>query len=215
MNLPNLLTLLRIILVPVFLYMLFQPDILMRIGALAVFAFASFTDLLDGWLARKLNQESAFGKFFDPLADKFLVIATLIGFVALDKFIPMWMVLVIIARDVLITLMRYCAIKKGTSLRTSRFGKVKTAFQMISIVVIIMIFIVRSYGIDIHPDSYIKLATVHDVLASDHPHKWIIVMPYCLMAMVTALTALSGIRYLITNGRLLLPPYSPKKDGEK
>ncbi|HOE19496.1 MAG TPA: CDP-diacylglycerol--glycerol-3-phosphate 3-phosphatidyltransferase, partial [Spirochaetota bacterium] len=148
MNIPNLLTLSRIILIPLFLYLIFTPTIEHRIWALVIFVIASLTDLLDGWTARKLKQETETGKFLDPLADKFLVISALIAFLFLDPLIPLWMVIVIIARDLLITLMRYLAIKKGTSLRTSRLGKVKTAFQMISIILII---IIRSQRINQSP----------------------------------------------------------------
>jgi cardiolipin synthase len=117
------LTLSRIILIPLFLYLIFTPTIEHRIWALVIFVIASLTDLLDGWTARKLKQETETGKFLDPLADKFLVISALIAFLFLDPFIPLWMVIVIIGRDLLITLMRYLAIKKGTSLRTSRLGR--------------------------------------------------------------------------------------------
>ncbi|HQG43590.1 MAG TPA: CDP-diacylglycerol--glycerol-3-phosphate 3-phosphatidyltransferase [Spirochaetota bacterium] len=214
MNIPNLLTLSRIILIPLFLYLIFTPTIEHRIWALVIFVIASLTDLLDGWTARKLKQETETGKFLDPLADKFLVIAALIAFLFLDPLIPLWMVIVIIARDLLITLMRYLAIKKGTTLKTSRLGKVKTAFQMISIILIIMVFIVRNsiknYKLEITQLSALKYETVYDIINSNLQHKWLIVCPYCIMAVVTLLTALSGLRYIATNWRLFVPPYAKK-----
>jgi cardiolipin synthase len=216
MNIPNLLSLSRIFLIPVFLYFLFRPEVHMKIWALVIFSIASLTDLFDGWSARKLNLETELGKFLDPIADKILVIATLAGFVMLDPLIPFWMVLVIVSRDILITLMRYIAIYKGSSIRTSRFGKVKTAFQMISFVIIIMIFIVRSHGVEVYSEyatsSPIKLWSVCKITVSDYPDKFLVVAPYWLMLMVTILTALSGIRYLIFNGSLLLPPYHKKEE---
>jgi cardiolipin synthase len=201
LNIPNLLSLSRIILIPVFLYLLFIPAIWARIGALAVFLLASLTDLLDGWSARKLNQVSEFGKFLDPLADKILVLATLLALVILDPLVPLWMAMVIVGRDMLITLMRYFAIKRGASLRTSRFGKIKTAFQMISIVIIITILIFRSEVVKLGDKDIIDVM----VLDSSYPEKWLIVAPYWIMFVVTLLTAISGIRYFFTNWRLFLP----------
>jgi len=217
-NIPNLLSALRIVLIPLFLYLLFVPSFSSRIWALVVFAFASLTDLVDGWSARKLNQETSFGKFLDPLADKFLVIAALVAFVILDPLVSLWMVFVIFGRDLMITLMRYLAIKKGEELRTSQFGKIKTAFQMISIIVIIMVFIVRSSGIDVASPfidkSHIDIVSACDVWQSGHPNRLLIIGPYVLMMIVTVLTALSGVRYLFTNWRLLLPPYVKRdQDG--
>jgi cardiolipin synthase len=117
-----------------------------KIWALILFMLASLADLIDGWAARKLNQETEFGKFFDPLADKILVISALVALLLLDPLIPFWMIFIIVARDILITMMRSMALKKNKPLRTSRFGKIKTAFQMGSIVIIIMILIIKKSG---------------------------------------------------------------------
>ncbi|MBN1498751.1 MAG: CDP-diacylglycerol--glycerol-3-phosphate 3-phosphatidyltransferase [Spirochaetes bacterium] len=218
MNIPNLLSLSRIFLLPLFLYLLFHPNPWMKFAALVVFGLASLTDLLDGWSARKLNLESELGKFLDPFADKVLVIATLISFLLLDPLIPLWMIIIIISRDVLITALRYVAVKKGRSIRTSRFGKWKTAFQMVSIVIIIMVFIVRSTGLDLshqfNTDSYVKLNVVYDLLMSDHKYKYIIVTPYILMLIVTIMTAWSGLRYLFTNYKVIFPLKGEKENND-
>jgi cardiolipin synthase len=210
-NIPNLVSLLRIVLIPLFIYLMFIPTMASRIWALVVFIIASLTDILDGWSARKLQQETDVGKFLDPMADKFLVISAMISFLFLDPLIPLWMILIIIARDLLITLMRYLAIRQGTELRTSKFGKVKTAFQMVSIILIIMVFIVRGKGVDIShyvaADQYLKINAVYEIYLSQHPQRWLIIGPFLLMAFVTLLTALSGLRYIVTNWRLFLPPY--------
>ena len=177
----------RIVFIPLLLYLLYTKS---WIEALALFAFASLTDLLDGWSARRLNQESEFGKFIDPLADKFLVISVLTALMVLDPYLEIfdfWMIVVIIGRDIMITFMRYLAIRKGKELRTSSFGKIKTAFQMVSIVIIIMIYFVNKNGL------YIPKESVHRSV------------PYWIMVGVTVLTALSGLRYLATNWRLFLP----------
>lgn len=209
MNIPNAISLLRIILIPLFLYLIFLTEVEKRVWALVVFLIASLTDILDGWSARKLGQETSFGKFLDPLADKFLVISALIAFLILDPLIPAWMILIIILRDVLLTIMRYLAIKKNSILRTTRFGKVKTAFQMISIIVIIMVLIIRRsadyVAVQVSSDDIMKFNKVYEIFNSQISNKWLIITPYCLMAIVTILTALSGIRYIITNRQLFIP----------
>ncbi|MBP8082335.1 MAG: CDP-diacylglycerol--glycerol-3-phosphate 3-phosphatidyltransferase [Spirochaetes bacterium] len=211
---PNLISLLRIFLMPLFLYLIFQPERSMKFAALIVFSIASLTDFFDGWSARKLKQESELGKFLDPLADKVLVISTLVAFLLIDYLIPLWMIIVIIGRDVLVTVMRYVAVKKGMSIRTSRFGKIKTAFQMISILVIIMIFIVRGANMTIPEEimkgHYMSLVPAWSITVSNMHDKWLIAGPYWLMLVVTILTAWSGIRYLVFNWRVLLPPYKGK-----
>jgi len=189
-SIPNIFSYLRIVLIPVFVYYL---AVKLWIYALLVFMIASFTDFLDGWLARILKQESEFGKFIDPIADKFLVISSLIAIIVLDPnfdFLDSWMIVIIVGRDVMITFMRIIAIKRGKSLRTSRFGKFKTAFQMLSIVIIIMIYMVRkSHILDAHA-----------------------LAPYWIMLAVTILTAMSGFRYLFSNWGLFFPE---KKETQK
>lgn len=145
--------------------------------------FASFTDFIDGWLARKLNQESEFGKFIDPIADKVLVISSLIAILVIDPYFELfdlWMIVIIVGRDILITVMRWLAIKRGRPLRTSRFGKFKTAFQMLSIGIIIMIYLSKTSGFFVMHES----------------------LPYWIMLTVTLMTALSGMRYMFTNWQL-------------
>jgi cardiolipin synthase len=117
---PNIISYLRIVLIPLFIYLLTIKTASAWMWALIIFAIASLTDFIDGWLARKLKQESEFGKFIDPLADKFLVISALIAIIAIDPYFELfdsWMILIIVARDVLITFMRWLAIKRGMALR--------------------------------------------------------------------------------------------------
>ncbi|MBN2434929.1 MAG: CDP-diacylglycerol--glycerol-3-phosphate 3-phosphatidyltransferase [Spirochaetes bacterium] len=212
MNIPNLISMSRIFLIPVFLYLIFQPEWSYKFWALIVFGVASITDFFDGWSARKLKLESEFGKFLDPLADKFLVIAALICFLILDPLIPLWMVLVIIGRDLLITFIRYLAVRKGNSIRTSHFGKVKTAFQMVSIPVIIVVFIAKSTGLDYKaiPTDQTTFLTAVDFMMSGELNKIMVALPYWLMFIITVLTGISGLRYICSNGSVLLPPYKFK-----
>ena len=137
MNLPNKLTMFRVILIPFFIVFLLVPltpyD---KWIALAIFIIASLTDLLDGKIARKYNLVTNFGKFMDPLADKLLVCSALICLIELDK-IPSWMVIVIIAREFIISGFRLVASDNGVVIAASYWGKFKTTFQMVAVCLLI------------------------------------------------------------------------------
>lgn len=138
MNLPNRLTLLRAVLVPVFLLLLFVKAIPLNFTfALVVFAAASVTDALDGHIARKNNLVTNFGKFLDPLADKVLVISALIAFIELDiiNSIP---VIIIVAREFMVSGLRLLAADSGIVVAAGFSGKLKTAFTMVTIVLILV-----------------------------------------------------------------------------
>lgn len=139
MNLPNKLTVLRIIMVPFFVFFM-----LTDVGgpankwiALALFCIASLTDMLDGKIARKYNLVTNFGKFMDPLADKLLVCSAMICMIELGK-LPAWIVIVIIAREFIISGFRLVASDNGIVIAASYWGKFKTVFQMAMIIVLIM-----------------------------------------------------------------------------
>ncbi len=138
MILPNKLTILRVIMIPFFVFFL-----LSGVGgsaskwiALVIFAAASITDTLDGYIARRDNLITDFGKFMDPLADKLLVCSALICFVELDK-LPAWMVIIIIAREFIISGFRLVASDNGIVIAASYWGKFKTVSQMFMIIVLI------------------------------------------------------------------------------
>ncbi len=137
MNLPNKLTMLRVIMIPFFIVFLLVPitpyD---KWIALAIFILASLTDLLDGKIARKYNLVTNFGKFMDPLADKLLVCSTLICLIELNK-IPAWMVIIIIAREFIISGFRLVASDNGVVIAASYWGKFKTTFQMAAVCLLI------------------------------------------------------------------------------
>ena len=137
MNLPNKLTMLRVFMIPFFIVFLLIPvtpyD---KWIALAIFIIASLTDLLDGKIARKYNLVTNFGKFMDPLADKLLVCSALICLIELDK-IPSWMVIVIIAREFIISGFRLVASDNGVVIAASYWGKFKTTFQMVAVCLLI------------------------------------------------------------------------------
>ena len=137
MNLPNKLTMFRVILIPFFVvFLLVDITSVDRWIALAIFIVASLTDLLDGKIARKYNLVTNFGKFMDPLADKLLVCSALICLVALER-IPAWMVIVIIAREFIISGFRLVASDNGVVIAASYWGKFKTTFQIIMICLMI------------------------------------------------------------------------------
>ena len=139
MNLPNALTIFRVILTPIFIYLLFNSSMYSNLYALIIFILASVTDAFDGYYARKYNIETEFGNFLDPLADKILVSSAFISFYFLD-LIELWMVVVILSRDFFITCLRIVMKKNGQSLKTSRIAKSKTAVQLI-LIIFILIFL--------------------------------------------------------------------------
>jgi len=139
MTFPNILTVFRILLTPFFVYLLFNDFIYSNFYALLVFILASATDAYDGYYARKYNVESEIGNFLDPLADKILVSSAFISFYLLD-LIDMWMVILILSRDIFITALRLIMKRNGYTLKTSRIAKSKTAVQL-SLIIFTLIFL--------------------------------------------------------------------------
>ena len=137
MNTPNKLTMLRIILIPFFVvFLLGNFGTWSKWVALAIFIVASLTDMLDGKIARKYNLVTNFGKFMDPLADKLLVCSALICMIELRE-LPAWMVIIIISREFIISGFRLVASDNGVVIAASYWGKFKTTFQMIGVVLLI------------------------------------------------------------------------------
>ncbi len=139
MNLPNKLTLFRVVLIPFFVFFLLTPyfEGYGNYIAVAIFIVASITDFLDGKIARKYNLVTNFGKFMDPLADKLLVCSALICLIQLE-LIPAWVVIIIIAREFIISGFRLVASDNGVVIAASYWGKFKTAFQMLTVIVLIL-----------------------------------------------------------------------------
>ena len=138
LNLPNALTVFRILLVPVLVAALLSEAGRGDLLAAAVFALASLTDALDGWIARRNKSESTFGKLMDPLADKLLVVAALVSLVALDR-LSAWVAMVIIAREFAVTGLRQLAMEDGHVIPASGWGKVKTITQIAMVMVLIAV----------------------------------------------------------------------------
>ena len=138
MNLPNKLTIFRVVLIPFFVaaLLLYPESNQARLVADGIFVVASLTDLLDGKIARKYNLVTNFGKFMDPLADKLLVCAAMICLVDLNA-LPSWVVIVIISREFIISGFRLIASDNGVVIAASYWGKFKTVFQMLMVIVLI------------------------------------------------------------------------------
>ena len=177
MNLPNKLTLLRVILVPFFVFFMLTDFIAgSKIIALAIFAAASITDALDGHIARSRNLVTVFGKFLDPLADKVLVVSALICLNSLGKIgaVP---VIIVVAREFMVSGLRLVTANEGVVVAAGIWGKLKTAFTMVAIVVI-MFGMCLGFGDD--SNGAMILNIINQVLI------WI----------ATALTVISGGVYL-------------------
>ncbi len=177
MNLPNKLTLLRVFLIPVFLVFLLIESIPYNyFWALSVFAIASITDALDGYIARKNHLVTNFGKFLDPLADKVLVMAAIIAFIEL-KFVSCIPVIIILGREFMVTSLRLIANKSGGKvIAAGLMGKLKTAFTMVAIIVIMGLQGFVKAGVSFQFDT--------------------ILVGEILMWIATAITLISGIQYL-------------------
>ena len=179
MNLPNKLTLLRVILVPFFLLFLLVDQIpLHGLWALLIFAAASVTDALDGHIARSRGLITDFGKFLDPVADKVLVFAALIAFVELG-LASSAAVVIMMAREFLVSSMRMVAASKGRVIAAGKSGKVKTAVTMVSIVAILLLMALG----DLVTGMTVSLPAVSNVLI------WV----------CGVITVYSGVEYLVQN----------------
>lgn len=189
MNLPNKLTVLRMILVPFFVFFLLVPGIPHHyLIALLIFAGASYTDHLDGKIARSRGLITNFGKLMDPLADKILVISALVCMVELG-LTSAWFVIIIIAREFLVTSIRLLAVESGRVIPANNWGKAKTVSQMVAILAVLGMQYV------------LELNRMH-VFAVEDP----LVLSTCfwlvgnvLIAIAVVLTLISGVTYLMQN----------------
>lgn len=142
-TIPNQITLARILATPLFMVFLYTEGTLFKILALAIFALAAISDAVDGYLARTLRQETAFGAFADPIADKVLVAAAFVSLVELGE-LPAWPVVTILGREFLVTGLRVLAMAEGISVRSSILGKLKTLSH---IGLVLFILATRYFGL--------------------------------------------------------------------
>lgn len=176
MTISNKLTIFRILLVPFFVWFMISSVPNANLYAVGFFILASVTDFLDGYLARKRNEITDFGKFLDPIADKILVISALVCLVE-RNLVPSWAVIIIIAREFIVSGLRMSAASKNIVIAADKLGKMKTVVQMIAIILLIM-------GISI------KFVNKYYI-------------PYVLFYFAVVLTILSGISYLVKGIEIL------------
>jgi len=187
-NLPNLLSLFRIGLTPLFIICLFNDNKFAHLWALIIFIIASITDTFDGRIARKYNQITRQGKFLDPLADKILVVSAFIS-LAIMKIIPCWMVILIIFRDLFITGLRIAMDARGISMRTSRTAKAKTIVQMLVIVFILIYLALQVFDSEI-------ISTISNFI-----EKYRLI--YFSVLIATIISIWTGIKYLYNNREII------------
>lgn len=172
MNLPNKLTVIRVLAIPLFLFFLYVSKGIFRFLPLLIFAAAAVTDAIDGHIARRDNLITDFGKFMDPLADKLLTASAFIAFVEID-YLSSWVVVLIISREFLVSGFRTLAASKGVTIAANPWGKIKTVFQMVLILIVLLNY-----------TGYAEFTT-----------SWI--TP--LVAIVVLLTVTSGATYIYEN----------------
>lgn len=144
LNLANKLTFLRIAMAPVVVVLLYFEGPLMCLAATGAFIFASLTDWADGYIARRENMVTSFGKFLDPLADKVLICSVLIMFVYLS-WVPAWVTIIIVCRELVVTGLRAMAIDEGIVLAADKFGKAKTVFQIVALIPLLVHYPLLGY----------------------------------------------------------------------
>lgn len=193
MSFPNQLSLLRIILAPIFLFFFLSDGGYDKILSLVIYFIATLTDWYDGILARKFGLISNFGIFIDPLADKILTSLAFFGFHKLG-YMPLWMVVLIVVRDIAITVVRSYHEYKGHTMKTSFIAKAKTFIQMTYIFLIIVLVSLASLDID---ETLKKV--INDFLISD--------FNFCLMLIVTLLTVYTGISYFFEKRKIMKESY--------
>jgi CDP-diacylglycerol--glycerol-3-phosphate 3-phosphatidyltransferase len=182
LNAPNTISIIRILLIPVFVVLLFSHVPYGAELAIAVFAAAAATDKLDGYVARRRRQVTTLGMMLDPLADKLLVSAALIALVGLDR-LPAWVAMVIIAREFAVSGLRMVAVDQGVVIPASSLGKAKTVSQIVAIVILLL-----------PRDAFDHISLAEDVA----------------IYVAVALTVLSGVQYFVSaRDRLSMPGGPP------
>ncbi len=180
MNLANKLTISRIVLTGVFILFLFIKGPGAKFMAFAIFLAACITDYYDGYFARKTGSITAFGKLMDPIADKILILGAFLAFVEIE-IIPAWMVMVIIARELVITGIRILALSQKKILAAEMGGKHKTVSQMVAVITVLIFLIIRDLGFGFRHMQTFE-ASVH-----------------LLMLITVGMTLTSGVSYMLRN----------------
>ncbi len=191
MTLPNQLTILRILLTPVFVALFISERLLLKQVSLLIFAVAALTDWYDGWIARKLGKVTRWGIFLDPLADKILTSAAFIAFAWLG-FVDWWMVWAIVVRDISITLLRSFAELRGRTLHTNFTAKVKTFAQMAFIYAVLLATVLKG--------TFPSFSSLSDVILSVN-------VLYYTMLVITIITLGTGLQYVVENYKIIFSSF--------
>lgn len=197
-TIANLITISRILLTPLFIYFLFGKRDFFEIFALLIFILASVTDAYDGYFARKYSSISSAGKFLDPLADKILMSAAFISLVVLG-LVELWMVILVILRDFIVTSLRIFMSIKESSLTTSQTAKIKTGSQIGVICFILVYHITQRWKIFLGIAPYVALIEKYYVI-------------YILMLAVTVFTVWTGVEYIIANKNYIKKSINSKNE---
>ncbi len=195
MVLPNQLTTLRILLTPVFFFLFLSGDPTYIQISVLVYLVAAITDWYDGWLARKFNYITEWGKFLDPLADKILTTAAFFAFASLGM-IEYWMVWIVVLRDLFVTSFRIYAEYNKNTIRTSKSAKAKTFIQMVFIYYLLLISVVKTF-----PIFYANNKNFINLLSNQS-------LIYYLMLFITIFTAYTALRYIIQNRAIIKRMFS-------
>lgn len=192
-NLANVITMSRILLIPVFLVLLLSgiPEPYGDIAAAAVFILAAATDKLDGYVARRSKQITTLGQFLDPLADKLLIAAALIALVSQGR-IAAWVAMLIIGREVAVSVLRIVGVSQGVSIPADRYGKLKTVLQIVYVVYVL-----------VPTDKIADLINVSTDVAT--------IIQWVLAGVVVVVTLASGVRYFMNARGVIRMPGSPQR----
>ena len=192
-NLANVITISRILLIPVFLVLLLSgiPAPYGDIAAAVVFILAAATDKLDGYVARRNKQITTLGEFLDPLADKLLIAAALIALVSQGR-IAAWVAMLIIGREVAVSVLRIVGVSQGVSIPADRYGKLKTVLQIVYVVYVL-----------VPTDKIADLIKVSTDVAA--------IIQWVLAGVVVVVTLASGLRYFMNARGVIRMPGSPQR----
>jgi CDP-diacylglycerol--glycerol-3-phosphate 3-phosphatidyltransferase len=192
-NLANLITISRILLIPVFLVLLLSgiPEPYGDIAAAAVFILAAATDKLDGYVARRNKQVTPLGQFLDPLADKLLIAAALIALVSQGR-IAAWVAMLIIGREIAVSVLRIVGVSQGVSIPADRYGKLKTVLQIVYVVYVL-----------VPTDKIAELIRVSTDVAT--------IIQWILAGVVVIVTLASGVRYFMNARGVIHMPGNPPR----
>jgi len=196
LNLANSITIARMLLIPVFLVLLLGglPEPYGDIAAAAVFILAAATDKLDGYVARRSKQITTLGQFLDPLADKLLIAAALIALVSQDR-ISAWVAMLIIGREVAVSVLRIVGVSQGVSIPADKYGKLKTVLQIVYVVYVL-----------IPTDKIADFINVSTDVAT--------IIQWVLAGVVVIVTLASGVRYFMNaRGVIRMPGSSPRPES--